>query len=103
MKKYTPALAAVALLLVSNAALAQDAKTSALAGNYGVGVGLALGLAAMGGAIGQGNTVRGFFEGVSRNPQAAGQMNTQFYVGLALIESLVLVAFGGLYLMLSKF
>jgi F-type H+-transporting ATPase subunit c len=96
MKKYTPLAIAALALLTSNVALAQDGG----AGGNGLGAGICLGIAALGGAIGQGNTVRGYFDGVSRNPQAVGMMTTNFYVGMALIESLVLVAFGGLFLLL---
>ncbi len=96
MKKYTPLAVAALLLLTSDVALAQDGGASPA-----LGAGMCLGLAALGGAIGQGNTVRGYFDGVSRNPQAVGMMTTNFYVGMALIESLVLVAFGGLFLLNS--
>lgn len=102
MKKYTPVVATmVALLLMSDVAMAQNA-TAAGNGGLGLGAGLLLGLAALGGTMAQGNTARAYFEGVSRNPQAAGAMGTQFFVGMALIESLVLVAFGGLFLVLAE-
>lgn len=99
MNKYAP-IVATALLLSSNVALAQDGG-SQVAG-LGLGAGLLLGLAALGGTLAQGNLAKGYFDGVARNPQAAGAMGTQFFVGMALIESLVLVAFGGLFLMLGK-
>ena len=101
MKKYTTVVAtAVALLLMSDVAMATE--TAQANGGLGLGAGLLLGLAALGGTLAQGNTARGYFEGVSRNPQAAGAMGTQFFVGMALIESLVLVAFGGLFLVLGE-
>ncbi len=99
MKKYTPFAVAALALLTSSVALAQDGAAN---NGVGLGAGLCLGIAALGGAIGQGNTVRGYFDGVSRNPQAVGMMTTNFYVGMALIESLVLVAFGGLFLLLNS-
>ena len=97
MKKYTPLVVAALVLLASDVALAQDGGKAGVS----LGAGMCLGIAALGGAIGQGNTVRGYFDGVSRNPQAVGMMTTNFYVGMALIESLVLVAFGGLFLLIS--
>ena len=101
MKKYTPVVAtALALLMISDVAMASPVEGANT--GLGFGAGLLLGLAALGGTIGQGNAVRGYFEGVSRNPQAAGVMGTQFFVGMALIESLVLVAFGGMFLVLAK-
>jgi F0F1-type ATP synthase membrane subunit c/vacuolar-type H+-ATPase subunit K len=99
MKKYTPVAATLALLLTSNVAYAAEGSMNT---GLGLGLGLVLGMAALGGTLAQGNTARGYFEGVSRNPGAAGAMGTQFFVGMALIESLVLVAFGGLFLMLGK-
>ena len=87
MKKFVQYLPlAVALLAVSNTAFAQDANGESL------GAGLAMGLAVIGGAIGQGLTARGMVESISRNPQAAAKLNAPFYVGMALIESLCLFA-----------
>jgi F-type H+-transporting ATPase subunit c len=87
MKKWTPVLAVmVALLLMSGEALAQDG------GGSNVGAGMTMGLAVLGGALGQGMAAKGMYEAVSRNPQAAGALNAPFYVGLAFIESLCLFA-----------
>ncbi len=96
MKKWTPVLIAmVALLLMSGDAYAQEAAASAK-GNLGPG--LAMGFAVLGGALGQGMAAKGMYESVSRNPAAAGALNTPFILGLAFIESLCLfalvVAFG---------
>lgn len=59
----------------------------------GVGAGLAIGLAALGGGLGQGKTAAAALEGMARNPQAAGSLLTPMIIGLALTESLVLLAF----------
>lgn len=80
---------AAVMLLASSPALAAD--TEYLSG-AGLGAGLAIGLAAMGGAYGQGTAAKGMYESVARNPQAAGKLNGPFYVGMALIESLVIYA-----------
>jgi F-type H+-transporting ATPase subunit c len=77
---------ALALLVLSNPALAQEA------GDENLGSGITMGLAVLGGALGQGMAARGMYESVSRNPQAAGRLNAPFYVGLAFIESLCLFA-----------
>lgn len=88
MKKYIPVVAAaVAALLVSDVAFAQDA-----ASNVPLGKGLAVGLGAMGGALGQGMAARGLYESISRNPAAAGQLQVPFFVGFAFIESIALLA-----------
>ena len=55
--------------------------------------GLGVGLAVLGGGLGQGMAARGTYESIARNPSAAGQIQTPFFVGMALIESLVLLAF----------
>ncbi len=52
--------------------------------------GLGLGIAALGGALGQGKTAASAVEGIARNPGAAGQIRTAMILGLALIESLVI-------------
>lgn len=93
MKTFVTVLpVALALLVVSGDAFAQDANGES------IGAGLAMGLAVLGGGIGQGLTARGMLESVSRNPQAADKMNAPFYVGLAFIESLCLFAFAVAYL-----
>ena len=87
MQKWFPVLAAsTAMLLISNPAFAADDG----AGFIGLGAGLAMGLAVLGGAYGQGMAARAAYESISRNPQAAGALNAPFYVGMAFIESLVL-------------
>jgi F-type H+-transporting ATPase subunit c len=55
--------------------------------------GLAIGIAAFGGAIGQGLASASALNGISRNPSAAGKILTPMILGLALIESLVIYAF----------
>ncbi len=59
----------------------------------GIGAALAIGLAAFGGALGQGRAAAAALEGISRNPQASGKIFTPMIIALALTESLVLLAF----------
>ncbi len=54
----------------------------------GLGFGLAAGL----GGLGQGKIGAAAVEGAARNPGAAGTVQTMMIIGLALIESLVLLA-----------
>ena len=54
---------------------------------------LAIGIAAFGGALGQGKTATAALEGIARNPAASGKIFVPMIIGLALIESLVLYAF----------
>jgi F-type H+-transporting ATPase subunit c len=90
-KLMTLVPAMVLLLLVSDVAFAQEAASNSK-GLVGLGAGLAIGLAALGGGLAQGNAAKGMYESVARNPQAAGQLTAPFYVGMALIESLVIYA-----------
>jgi F-type H+-transporting ATPase subunit c len=52
--------------------------------------GLGLGIAALGGALGQGRAVASALEGIGRNPGASGKIITPMIIGLAMIESLVI-------------
>jgi F-type H+-transporting ATPase subunit c len=92
---------ALVLLLVSNVAFAQEATTSP-DGLIGLGAGLAIGMAVLGGTLGQGFTARAALEGIARNPNAAGSIQTPMILGLALIESLVMIALLVAYLLQGK-
>ncbi len=54
--------------------------------------GLAIGIAAFGCGIGQGLGLNGAMAGISRNPEAAGKIQVNMLIGLALIESLCIYA-----------
>lgn len=99
MKKFLAILPVmVVMLMIGAPALAQDGAATYSFDVGNLGSGLAMGLAVLGGALGQGMAARGMYESVSRNPQVAGALNAPFYVGLAFIESICLfalvVAFG---------
>ena len=98
MSKKKLALATIAMsTLVSSTALAQEGAAQASGGGSGamaaLGAGLAIGMAVIGGALGQGRAAAAALEGISRNPGAAPRIQTPMILGLALIESLVLFAF----------
>ena len=57
-----------------------------------IGVGLAIGLAALGTGIGQGSAVSGAMEAIGRNPDASGKVQGVMILGLAFIESLAIYA-----------
>jgi F-type H+-transporting ATPase subunit c len=67
-----------------------------------LGAALAIGLAVLGGALGQGKAAAAALEGISRNPGATSRIQTPMIIGLALIESLVLFAFALAYLLQAK-
>ena len=96
-KTLTASLAALAVFLVPLAAFAQDSdKPGSNAFDVkawaAAGAGIAIGLAVLGGALGQGRAAAAALEGISRNPGAAPKIMTPMILGLALIESLVLFA-----------
>lgn len=82
---------AALFVLSTGVALAADEGGAASWGP--VGAGLGIGLAVLGGGLGQGKTASAALEGMARNPQAAGSLLTPMIIGLALIESLVLLGF----------
>ena len=92
MNRFARFLLPVMTVLFALPALAEDGAASAK-GLLGIGAGLAVGLAALGGGMGQGRTAGSALEGIARNPSASGKVFVPFILGLALIESLVLLAF----------
>lgn len=54
--------------------------------------GLAVAIAALGGALGQGRATAAALEAVARQPEVAGRLFTFLILGLALIESLTIYA-----------
>lgn len=59
-------------------------------GWYALAAALAIGLPALGGALGQGKAAAAALEGIARNPGASGKIFVPMILGMALIESLVL-------------
>ncbi len=92
----------LSILAVSALAFAQEASEAtkaaveiAKAGNGGwiaIGAGLAIGLAALGGAMGQGKAAGSALDGIARNPGSSDKVFTPYILGLVLIESLVIYA-----------
>jgi len=65
-------------------------------------VGFGLPLAAFGGALGQGKGLAAAMEGIARQPEAAGKIQTALIIGLALIESLVIYALLSFFMLQGK-
>ena len=57
-----------------------------------VGTGLAVGLAALGASIGNGNVTGKMVEGIARNPEAKGALQTAMFISVGLIEALPIIA-----------
>ena len=55
-----------------------------------VAAGVGLGLAALGGAIGMGNTAAATIAGTARNPGLGGKLMTTMFIALAMIEAQVI-------------
>ena len=91
------AFAFAATFLLPILAFAQDDRAGSNAFDVrawaAAGAGLAIGLGVLGGALGQGRAAAAALEGISRNPGASARIQTPMILGLALIESLVLLAF----------
>jgi len=106
-KKKLALLVASLTTFVTTSAFAQDAAGAA-ANKFSaqsmaaLAAGIAIGLAVLGGAMGQGRAAAAALEGISRNPGAAARIQTPMILGLALIESLVLFAFAIAFLLQGK-
>jgi F-type H+-transporting ATPase subunit c len=91
MKKTLMTLGALA---VSVAAHADAAAPAAAAGGWSpkAVAALALGIAAFGGAIGQGIATGKAVESIARQPEAANDIRGSLLLGLALMEALTIYA-----------
>lgn len=82
--------------LASAAVFAQEAAAQAGNSNSGlvaIGAAIAIGLAVFGGTSAQGKAAAAALEGIARNPAAGDKLFTPLILSLALIESLVILAF----------
>ena len=93
---------ALAVVTLSSAAFAQEHAAAAATAASGdstkmwlaLAAGFGMAVASIGGALSQSKAISAAVEGISRNPGAAGKIFAPtLIVGLALIESLVLLAF----------
>ena len=84
-------------VMTFGASIAMAAEEAASAGDYNpyksLASALAIGLAVLGGSLGQARTATAALEAIGRNPAAQGKIFVPMIIGLALIESLVLYAF----------
>lgn len=92
--KYVGKVVSIAtflLMATAGVALAQDG------GEYNSGMiamaaGLAIGIAAVGAALGQGKAVAAAMESIGRNPNSADRIQTPMIIGIAFIEALAIYA-----------
>lgn len=91
LEKKVLLLGAVMMTFGASAAMAQE---GAHADPYAsLASAIAIGLAVLGGSLGQAKTAVAALEGIARNPAAQNKIFVPMIIGLALIESLVLYAF----------
>jgi F-type H+-transporting ATPase subunit c len=87
----------IATLLLAVPALAADAEAAHALGNVGgwaaLAAGIAIGLAALGGTLGQSRAAGAALEGIARNPAASDKLFLPMLLSLVFIESLVLFTF----------
>lgn len=67
-----------------------------------IGAALAIGMAALGGTLGQSKAAAAALEGIARNPEAQGKIFTPMILSMALIESLVIFGFVIAFMLLGK-
>jgi len=82
------------MLAIASFALAADGSVAneTLKAYSVVAAGIGLGLAALGGAIGMGNTAAATIAGTARNPGLGGKLMTTMFIALAMIEAQVIYA-----------
>ena len=92
MKK---AMLFAATVLASVGVFAQEAAAahSSNSGLVAIGAAIAIGLAVYGGTSAQGKAAAAALDGMARNPAASDKLFTPLILSLALIESLVILAF----------
>lgn len=94
-RKAMMMFAMIALTFVGTA-MAEEAGAVAASGVdtfASLGAGLAISIAVFGAATAQGRAASSAIEGIARNPNASDKLFTPMIIALALIESLVLLAF----------
>ena len=86
-------------------ALADESMAAAARPGFGLAalaIALGIGLAAFGGTMGQSRAISAALEGIARNPNSADKIFVPMILGLALIESLVLLTWVLMFQMLGK-
>ena len=104
-KRITSTLAFLVIVCFWSVAFAAP-KDEAIGSQGGImvfGAAIGLGIAALGGGLGQGRAAAAALDGIARNPGAADKIRGPMILGLALIESLVIYALIIALLVVTKF
>lgn len=73
-------------------AVTEEAAAAGAVSGKALGAAIAIGLAALGGTIGMGMAIAKSNEGVARQPEASGKIQTQLMLGLVFIETAIIYA-----------
>lgn len=85
-------LITMAVFAVASVAYAAGGDGTSADGDKALAAGIAIGLAAAGGAIGMGISIAKSAEGISRQPEAAGRISTSLMLGLVFVETAIIYA-----------
>ena len=106
LRKITRLISFAALAIIASPAMAYAAEGAADGSGYKLGLALAagfgIGIAALGGALGQGKAASAALEGIARNPEAGGKLFVPMILCLVFIESLVLFTFAICFILQGK-
>ncbi len=92
MKKILFLMLALAGSAFAADAAALNVASETLAGYSVLAAGIGLGLAALGGAVGMGNTAAATIAGTARNPGLGASLMKTMFIALAMIEAQVIYA-----------
>ena len=76
----------------AEAPVADEEQDDGATSGKAIAAGIAIGLAALGGAIGMGMAIAKASEGISRQPEASGNIRSSMMLGLVFIETVVIYA-----------
>ncbi len=105
-RKLSSLVALVGGMTASSTVFAEEAAAAASAGGssglLAIGSGLAIGLAALGGTLGQAKAAGAALEGIARNPGSRNQVFMPLVLSLALIEFQAILGFVIAFMWLGK-
>ena len=105
MRKVMSLLAVALITFVASAAFAEGGAEAGPVADVGwraMAAGLAIAVAAFGGALGQGRAIDAALTGIARNPSADAKIFPKLILGLAIIESLVIYALIIAFILVGK-
>jgi len=91
-RKLSMVLVTLAVIFGPSMALAAEGAADSVKGWIALAAGIGIGIAAIGGALGQGRAVAAAMESIGRNPNSADRILVPMIVGIAFIEALVIYA-----------